>query len=96
MQQCAGSVAKKESTWRSAKSTDFLWDGWFSDTISRRGPIDVMSSCISPIAQILSIYGAWQVFSSEVEKLKLFYFEVSLYSLVATRTGNHRPAHNSF
>ena len=48
MQQCAGSVVKKPS-WRSAKPLHLLWDGWFSDTISRRGPTYVMSSCISPI-----------------------------------------------
>ena len=42
----------KKSTWRSAKPIHFLWDRWFSDTISRHGPTYVMSSCISTITDI--------------------------------------------
>ena len=45
MQHCAGSVEKK-STRRSAKPLYFLWDVWFSDTISRRGPTYVMSNLL--------------------------------------------------
>ena len=47
IQQCAGYSSKK-ITWRSAKPIHFLWNGWFSDTISGRSPTYVMSSCISP------------------------------------------------
>ena len=30
-----------------SKALHFLQDGWFSDTISRRGPTYMISSCIS-------------------------------------------------
>ena len=77
MQQCAGSIAKN-LTGKSAKQIHFLWDGYFRDIISKRGPTYMKSSWTSPICIAVTLC---IIISNELSQLTVkIHFE--LFQLV--------------